>query len=722
MNEITSRPASTERLGSSTLTALFVLCVIVVVAASMLIQVSMRRQVFADAEATLAASAAGLPSAVDQSDQSNLLLSVQRMLQDQHVARVVVTGAASQPIIDARADAKLGAAGSSLVSATALSTWVPRAIWSKSVHQTLESQGRPIGTLAIDYEAKELAQAFVWTLLGASGLLGLASFLGWRTHQKLGAALQLPASAIEQLSQQITRSRDLSARLPPLTGGSLGHFEGVVNRLMEQLEHQEKKSSLHRARLEVEVDKRTKALAATNDRLRRLAYTSSETSLPNRAAFLDRLHKLCASPFSDREVLGVFVLRMTRVRYANEAFGFDVGDLMIESAATNLAAVASSPAEVFHLGGAEFAVIQINTPQEMSVLADDLLRVDAVPFVYRGATLTLLPKIGYAVYPLEANSVDDLTRFAMLALNVATSANATKKVVHYAPALLQETIELVHIESAIKRAVDNGHFEPYFQPRIDTRTGRVNGLEALIRWTSPELANYTNYELIPVAERSLLAADLDAKMLRKVVQWLAPLAAEGIHVPIAINLCAQSFERPALPDEISALVHSHGIDIGQIEIELVETVLVENNDVVMRNLMAFGDMGIGLLLDDYGTGYSSLRHLRDLPISTVKIDRVFIAGLPDHAASLAIVQSTIELAQRLGKRVVAEGVETYAQWETLRDLGCDEVQGYFLMRPVPAAAIAKMLRQQFETSGGSMSVDLSHLSDKSALVPDFNAS
>ena len=714
MNDITASPSSTAKVGSSTLTALFVLFVLVVVAASTFFQIMMQRQAFAEAQATLGMNMTGLSEAIAQSDQPTIQLVAQRILEDIHARRLVITGTASPIVVDSRADA------SSAATATALSGWVPRAIWSKTVHRALESQGRSTGTLTVDYEITALAQDFVWTLAAAAGLLGLASFLAWRTQQRLGTALALPARAIEALSQQITRTGDLSTRLPMLVSSDSGCFEGTVNRLLEQLEHQERKSSLHRAQLEVEVDKRTKALAATNDRLKLLAYTSSETSLPNRAAFLDRLHKLCGSPLADREVLGVFVLRMTRVRYANEAFGFDVGDLMIEAAATNLAAVGAPSAEVFHLGGAEFAVLQINTPQEMSIIADDLLRVDEVPFVYRGATLTLLPKIGYAVFPLEATSVDDLTRFAMLALNVAAAATASKNVVHYSPALLQETIELVHIESAIKRAVDNGHFEPYFQPRIDTKTGRVNGLEALIRWTSPELASYTNYELIPIAERSLLAAELDAKMLRKVVQWLAPLAAEGIRVPIAINLCAQSFERPALPDEIAALVHSHGINIGQIEIELVEAVLVKNNDVVMRNLMALGEMGIGLLLDDFGTGYSSLRHLRDLPISTVKIDRVFIKGLPDHAASLAIVQSTIELAQRLGKRVVAEGVETYAQWEMLRDIGCDEVQGYFLMRPAPATVIAQMLRQQFDTSVGHMSVDLSQLADKGAIEPNLN--
>jgi EAL domain-containing protein (putative c-di-GMP-specific phosphodiesterase class I) len=270
----------------------------------------------------------------------------------------------------------------------------------------------------------------------------------------------------------------------------------------------------------------------------------------------------------------------------------------------------------------------------------------------------------------------------------------------------------VQIEAAIKRAIDTGQFEPHFQSRVDTDTGRVHGLEALIRWTSPELAGYTNYQLIPIAERSLLATELDSQMLRKVVQWLAALAVDGIRIPVAVNLSARSLQRAAFPDEIRALVQAYGVDIKQIELELTETVLIEKNDVVGRNVASLHDMGVRLLLADFGRGYSSLRYLHELPIAIVKIDRTFIQTLPDDASSLAIVESTIELVHRLGKRVVAEGIETYAQWETLRSLGCDEVQGYFFMRPQGPKVVAEMLRQQFDTTVGHLTVDLTHI-DKS---------
>ena len=235
-------------------------------------------------------------------------------------------------------------------------------------------------------------------------------------------------------------------------------------------------------------------------------------------------------------------------------------------------------------------------------------------------------------------------------------------------------------------------------------------LEALGRWPSPELQGYSNYQLIPIAERSLLITELDSQMLRKVTEWLGMLALEGVRISVAVNLSARSLRRASLPDEIAALVSMHGLRMEQIELELTETVLIEHGEVVNRNLALFHDMGVSLLLDDFGSGYSSLRYLYELPISTVKIDALFVRGLPGDPASLAIVESTINLAHRLGKRVVAEGVETYAQWELLRSMGCDEVQGYFLMRPQPASVVADMLRQQFDTSVGRLTIDVASLS------------
>jgi len=678
---------------------------LVVIAASIAIFSMETRRAAEQAQRTLDVISSRISESLATPEVGAVEKNASRILNDSRVLRVVVADASAKAVVDLQSKRETPPTVSMFASL------LPQSSLSFDLERSLAKDGKTVGSLSVHYFVPELAESLGWVMLIALALVAVTIFLAWLTYRRLHDAVVIPANAIQQLSDEITRTGNLSVRLPQLGADGQGRFEESMNNLLSQLDSQEKKKSVYRALLAREIGKRTNALAATNEQLRQLAYTSSETSLPNKAAFLDRMHKLVAAAPTDSKSVGVFVVRMTRVRYANETFGFDVGDLMIDAAARNLSAILAPSSELFHLGGAEFAVFNTGEYKAMQTVATDLLRVDDVAFVYRGASLTLQPKIGYAVFPSDATNVDDLTRFAMLALNTATTANSASTVVHFDPILLEKADEVSQIEASIRRAVDGGLFEPFFQARVDTRTGQVNGLEAFVRWTSPELVNYTNYDLIPIAARSLLATEVDMRMMAKVVQWLAPLAVDGIRIPVAINVSAQTLQRSSLPQEIAALVRTHSVKPAQLEIELVEAVLVGINDRVTQNLRALSGMGIGLLLGNFGSGHASLRHLRELPISIVKIDRAFIAGLPDDAIALAIVESTIKLSRRLGKRVVAEGVETYAQWELLRAIGCDEVQGYFLMRPLPGAKVAEMLRLQFDTSVGHMTLNIASLNE-----------
>ncbi len=691
---------------SASFVGLWILIAIVVVLASGWLCVQQLQNAKDHAERSLAQASAGLDEAVAAGDRAAIERIGGHIGADTNVQRVVVRDAQLRLLFDLDQSAHASRTRSVIVALA------PKAVSSFRSDRALVDRKSVLGSVNATYRVESLAKSFLWLVAISVFVLSIASIMIWCLHAGLRRAMTLPLLAIERVCDQITRTGDMSLRVPPSPPNAGRQLEETVNKLLQRLDQQEQVKAHYRAGLEREVETRTQALANTNDRLQKLAYISSETSLPNRAAFLDRLHKVCTLPHNSESVLGVFVIRIVRVRYANEAFGFDVGDLMIESAARVLSAMRSAESELFHLGGGEFAVIRSDFPDVMQDAANEMLRVDDVPFVYRGATLTLLPKIGYAVFPKDATNVDDLTRFAMLALNVATAPSSRVASVAYDVRLLEDSLNLEHIESAIKRAIDSGYFEPYFQSRVDTETGRVHGLEALIRWTSPELAGYTNYQLIPIAERSMLASELDSQMLRKVVEWLAALAIDGIRIPVAVNLSAKSLQRKSLPDEVRALVRLHGVDIAQIEFELTESVLKEKNDAVSRNIASLHEMGARLLLADFGSGYASLHFLRELPISIVKIDKAFVQDLPEDATSLAIMESTIKLVHQLGKRVVAEGVETYGQWESLRSMGCDEAQGYFLMRPQGPGVVAEMLRLQFDTSVGHLTIDLAGV-DKS---------
>ena len=690
--------SSTRRRVSGFASLLFLFAVVGIAAGFAIYQLQLRHTQ-SEAERALETAIAGLAAGVNAADPTMLKKLSDRILEYPHAKRIVVSGADQRLRLDARTN-RGGSLSAPLVA------WIPDTISAFSLSRELFYSPLASGTATVHYAAPLLATTFFWILLIGTTLVIASLMVALREHRKFSNAVTIPANAIERVSNAITRTGDLSYRMPPSGSRGLGGIEATVNKLLSQLDDQEKKRGLYRAHLEREVLKRTTDLAASNERLNKLAYMSTEAELPNRAAFLNRAHQLCSAPSEDGTAIGLFVVRISLVRYANEAFGFDVGDMIIESAARSLASLRTDTAEIFHLGGGEFALLRIDSPELMHGVATEILRIDETAFVHKGATLNLRPKIGYSVFPVDASNVDDLTRFAMLALNAVTGGELGQSALRFVPALLAETVSNTRLEVGIKHAIDTGQFEPHFQSRVNTQTGQMNGLEALVRWTSPDLQDYSNYQLIPIAERSLLITELDSQMLRKVTEWLGMLALEGIRIAVAVNLSARSLQRASLPDEIAALVSLHGLRIDQIELELTETVLIEQSEVVNRNLALFHDMGVKLLLDDFGSGYSSLRYLYELPISTVKIDALFVRGLPADPASLAIVESTINLAHRLGKRVVAEGVETFAQWELLRSMGCDEVQGYFLMRPQPAGVVADMLRQQFDTSVGRLTLDV----------------
>jgi EAL domain-containing protein (putative c-di-GMP-specific phosphodiesterase class I) len=211
--------------------------------------------------------------------------------------------------------------------------------------------------------------------------------------------------------------------------------------------------------------------------------------------------------------------------------------------------------------------------------------------------------------------------------------------------------------------------------------------------------------LIAIAERSALIVDLDEQMLRRVAAWTGSMAREGVKVPVAVNVSARTLQQTDYVDKFRATLHAFHVDPSQIELELTETILIDGDVIVAGNLRKLEALGVHMLLDDFGSGYSSLRYLHDLPISIVKIDKGFVQGLPDDERSRVIVESTLDLCRRLGKKTVAEGVETEAQFDYLLAVGCDEVQGYYLMRPKSASQTRSILLKHFDVATGHMVIE-----------------
>ena len=585
-----------------------------------------------------------------------------------------------------------------------LHTMLPGRISMATESVPIVVDGKPLGRLELGLDNTGFASAVGLLMLSAAFSFFLLTWLVARIVNRVRTALRAPAEAIAQLNQQVTVTGNFEYRIPALTSPESFGFEQKVNDFLEALSGREQQHVELSRSLYAELSQRAADITAQAKEMQALAYTSAETKLPNRLALTERVRALCAEPLGPGRSVGLFLCHVSKVKHANEAFGFDVGALLVQFAARRFEETGPPFSELFHLGGADFAVVIEGETTHMAHAAEQLMYADDEAFVHGGAALRMKTRIGYALFPSDAASADELNRFAPLAIGEAINAKSLTATVRFKSEFLLTAMSKESLEDAIRDALDRHDIEPFFQPRVDAMSGRVSGFEAFVRWKSPGLKGHDNQLLIGIAERSMLISDIDSLMLRKVAAWMGSLAREGIRVPIALNVSAHTLERVDYVEYLMDTLREFDVDHRLIELELTETVLIDGNALVKTNLNKLQQLGINILLDDFGAGYSSLRYLHDLPISIVKIDKTFVQGLPDDKASRMIIESTLDLCQRLGKRTVAEGVETAEQLKYLRSVGCDEVQGYYLMRPMSATQTRDALLREYDQLTGYMSV------------------
>lgn len=592
--------------------------------------------------------------------------------------------------------------GASTSWAQRLGDLVPAQLMATSSTTDLVHEGKTVGKLQLVAGTPGFATLIVAMLLTVVASFFVLVWIAAKLARRVRLALRAPVDAITQLSEQVTVAGNFEYRMAPTGSKELFAFENTVNQFLEVVSGRDRAHQVANRSLHEELAARAHDIATQARQLQTLAYTSPETRLPNRAALIERVHATCAVPPSPGRSVALFMCHISKLAHANEAFGFDVGALLVQFAADRLEETTPQFSELFHLGGADFAVLvegeSIGTPS----VVEKLRFAEESPFLHGSATLHLKLRIGYALFPDDAASGEELMRFAPLAASEASNSRTRGSTMRFEPRFLLNSLTSESLEDAIRYALDHSLIEPFFQPRVDAASGRVRGFEAFVRWKWKDLVGHENEELIAIAERSALIVDLDEQMLRRVAAWTGSMAREGIRVPVAVNVSARTLQQPDYVDKFRATLHSFHVDPSQLELELTETLLIDGDAVVAGNLRQLESLGVKLLLDDFGSGYSSLRYLHDLAISIVKIDKAFVRGLPDDERSRVIVESTLELCRRLGKKTVAEGVENEAQFKYLLAIGCDEVQGYFLMRPKSAAQTREILLKHFDMATGHM--------------------
>ena len=404
------------------------------------------------------------------------------------------------------------------------------------------------------------------------------------------------------------------------------------------------------------------------------------TGLPNRSEFSSQLSGALAKR-QPSELMAVVLMDLDGFKEINDTVGHDIGDVVLQQTAQRLKEVAGDINVVARLGGDEFALL---LPQAESI--DSVLRAaetarDAVsqPIREKGLVLDLRASVGVAIVPLHR---DDPLKCAEVAMYEAKRSHGG--IVTYDQAIDHNTTRKLLLATELRRAMSDDELEVYYQPVADLRTGDIRGFEALLRWRHAHYGSVSPNEFIPVAEKTGLINELTWWVLGRALRELRRWQDDGYEFSMAVNLSARSLLDKDLVGRLRQQIEDIGVRPGSVTLEITESSIMVDPDRSERVLQELADLGVELAIDDYGTEYSSLSRLQRLPVTTVKIDRSFVMHMCANDRDEKIVRATIYLAHTLGQRVIAEGVEDLTTWERLTELGCDEVQGYYLSAPIPA--------------------------------------
>ncbi len=424
-----------------------------------------------------------------------------------------------------------------------------------------------------------------------------------------------------------------------------------------------------------------------------LAQFDTLTGLPNRNLFRDRLNQALARCARTGSRLAVLFLDLDRFKEINDTLGHDAGDDVLKLTAVRLTDALRSGDTVARLGGDEFTILiedMTDDDDQVDLLARKLIECIGRPITVAGAELFVNASIGVALSAFGAAS-DALLKQADIAMYRAKhSGGAT--FLRYSAEMDASLSERVGIETALRRAVERGELLLHYQPRIDGRSGRIVGVEALLRWLHPELGLVPPARFIGVAEQTGLIEPIGEWVLHAACEQNVRWRAAGLApLKMAVNVSARQFRRANLKDIVERVLAASDMEATALELEITEGVLVEQPEAKKAMLAELQERGIKIAIDDFGTGYSSFSYLRHLAVDVLKIDRSFVAGLGSEPESAAICAAIISLARNLDLTVVAEGVETRVQWESLRRQHCDAYQGFLFSRPLPAEELAELL-------------------------------
>jgi diguanylate cyclase (GGDEF)-like protein len=449
------------------------------------------------------------------------------------------------------------------------------------------------------------------------------------------------------------------------------------------------------ASLEKAVAVRTRGLEAANRQLRHMATHDSLTGLPNRALLEDRLQQAIAHALRQDERFAVLVCDLDRFKLVNDSMGHHAGDMFLQEIARRLAGCVREGDTLARQGGDEFVFV-LGAPSaeaEAEAVAKRALDALALPMRIDGIDIHTSASFGVAVFPRDGDRAELLLTNADAAMYHAKQRGGGLQ--QFCADMGGTAQYRLRLESDLHQALRAGQFELHYQPKVDTLSGAVRSAEALLRWRHPERGFIPPNEFIPVAEETGQIGMIGSWVLHEACRQARSWADRGMpFLRVGVNISAAQFHQPGLVDSVRDALDSAGLAARYLEIELTESCVMSNPEESIAVLEELSRMGVLVSVDDFGTGYSSMSYLRRFPIDKLKIDKTFVAEMDTRADDASIVQAIVSLAHGLHLKVVAEGVETEAQLQALRKLGCDQYQGYYCSPALPPDEFERLISMQ----------------------------
>lgn len=441
---------------------------------------------------------------------------------------------------------------------------------------------------------------------------------------------------------------------------------------------------------------------AFDERTLQLQYQAehdSLTDLPNRVLMIDRLTQAIKLAERTGTKLAILFLDLDRFKEVNDSFGHSFGDDLLKRVSELIESAIRTSDSVARLGGDEFIILvdRIDNDHAITTIGQKLITLFQEPFTIKEHQFFITCSIGIAVYPAHGTTSDELLRNADAAMYKAKN-EGRNKYHFYSDDMTQQAVERVTLETQMRRALDNDEFEVYFQPQVDMQTGKITGMEALIRWNHPEMGLVPPNKFIPLAEDTGMIVQIDRWVMRSAMQQFAAWIEQGFDPGIlSINLSMIQLNHKDFINQVKITIFDSHLDPARIMFEITETQIMRNPEQAIIILNQLRELGVGLAVDDFGTGHSSLSYIKRLPIGKIKIDQSFVRDIPKDADDMKLTQAIISLSRSLGLNVIAEGVETDEQVSFLMANDCYEAQGYLYHRPQNTEAVTTILQQAAHT-------------------------